>query len=260
MHAPLTGPGPGVLEGLTAMYQQILAPVPSSRSKFLLNLLKPFAAACNLADSAAAAREDVHKLAFIAFVAAALPFKKADEPLVLIYSINSLISRQAQEALNCLKHQLMKQGLGHRLGLEADEELEAVAAANDQADAAGTEQQPDKQRQRNGNNSVQQLQSPLPQGLLAPLKASLALCMLLALKQYLMAAYSLVDDRVAAFALKGEKYRAEQKALVSKSRQVGDFSLQRIDLKSQADATGDLLVEQYKVFKGLLECDASNYK
>lgn len=264
------GPGPGVLEGLAAMYQHIVAPAPSSRSKFLLNLLKPFATACSLAEPAAAAREDAHKLAFIAFVAASLPFKKADEPLVLVHSINSHISRQAQGALDILTGQLIKLGLAHRLGLEEhDQELETAAVNG--ADAAGTEQQQEDQQQQqqpcqdralqqNGLNGMQPLQLPLKQELLAALKASLALSMLLVLKQYLMAAYSLIDERVAAFKLKGEKYRAEQKALVGKAKQVGDFSLQRIDLKSQADATGDLLVEQYKVFKGLLECDAANYK
>lgn len=252
------------------MYTQIIAAAPAPRSRFLLNLLKPFAAACSLADSAAAAREDVHKLAFITCVAASLPFKKADEPLVLIHSMNSYISRQAQEVLDCLRLQLIKQGLGSRISLgEQDDDVDVAALA-----AVGTaataiqqqdphqqlEQQQGSSNQQNGRKGLQPLQLPFQQELLAPLKASLALSMLLALKQYITASYSLADDRIAAFELKGERYRAEQKALVGKAKSVGDFGLHPIDLRCQADATGELLIEQYRVFKGLVDSDAANYK
>jgi hypothetical protein len=48
-------------------------------------------------------------------------------------------------------------------------------------------------------------------------KASLAVAMLLVLKQFLMVAYHLTPERVAGFELRGEKKRAEEKAMVSRA-------------------------------------------
>eukprot|EP00775_Hariotina_reticulata_P010526 gene10526-10686_t len=179
------GPSAEVLEGLAAMYADIIHPDKNgaTRQRFLSNLLKPFDASCNLANPSAAAREDIHKLAFCVYVAAALPFKRADEPLVLIHTINSHVSRQALGVADALRRQL-----------------------------------------------------------------------------YLMAAYCLTDERVAAFELKGDIRRSEMKALVSKDKKLGDFGLGPINLRSLGDATGQLLAELYKTFKGLLDNDAANYR
>jgi cohesin loading factor subunit SCC2 len=267
-HPSPAGPKPEVLEGLASMYQLLVAAEykdAKTRARFLGNLLKPFGAACSLADAAAAAAEDCHKLAFLVNVAAALPFRRADEPLLLIHAINGHVSRQAQEVLDCLRRQLSAQGLRAKMGLEedadddADQAAAAAAGGDVQAEdqAAGAEAAPaacQKQQQQ------QRLSPPFPQALLAPLKASLCLSMLLVLKQYLMAAYGLSDERVAGFELKGAKYQGEAKALVSRAKSVPEFSLGVVNLRALGDATGDLLCEAFKTFRGLLDNDAANYR
>jgi len=211
------GPSAEVLEGLAAMYADIIHPDKNgaTRQRFLSNLLKPFDASCNLANSSAAAREDIHKLAFCVYVAAALPFKRADEPLVLIHTINGHVSRQAHGVADTLKQQLVRLGLKQQMQLEEDME------DMDDTDINTSQQQQDHHRQQQAVSSSQaevqqqhqqqhgrnaELPQLLPQEVLAPVKASLALSMLLVLKQYLMAAYRLTDERVAAFELKGEKH------------------------------------------------------
>jgi len=195
----------------------------ATRQRFLSNLLKPFDGPCNLANPSAAAREDIHKLAFCVHVAAALPFKRADEPLVLIHTINGHVSRQAHGVADTLKRQLVRLGLKQQMQLEEDMEdvVEEVPVATAAAHTSQQQQDHQQQQQQQALSSSQaevqqqqqhqhrqnaELPQSLPQEVLAPVKASLALSMLLVLKQYLMAAYRLTDERVAAFELKGEKH------------------------------------------------------
>jgi cohesin loading factor subunit SCC2 len=268
------------------MYSEIVQATQGSRQRFLTALLKPFDAACNLAASqSAAAREDPSRLAFCAYVAANLPFKKGDEPLVLLHVINSYISRLAQEVHDVLRRALLRLGLSDSMGLEDEDEDEGAlvppsgAAATpsqqqqqDAAAAGASEQQAvgaqhaTPHGNRNGHPHHHHgpvalpLALPLPQWLAAPLKASMGLSMLLVLKQYLMAAYSLSDERVAQYELKGEKARAEAKAIVSKSKRTGDFGLAVVNLLAVQDGTGELLAAHYKTFAGLLDSDTANYK
>lgn len=249
------------------MYSDIVQSGQSVRQRFLTALLKPFDASCNIAASkSAAAREDPARLAFCAYVAANLPFKKADEPLVLLHVINGYVSRLAQEVRDQLQRALLRVGLQEAMGLDdEEEEEEAGAAAKQGQQAEGQEQQDQPRQQHTGPRKQQQqvalpLALPLPQWLAAPLKASLGLSMLLVLKQYLMAAYSLSDERVAQYELKGERARAEGKAMVSRSRRLDAFGLSVVNLRSVLDGTGELWAAQYKTFAGLLDNDAANYK
>jgi hypothetical protein len=249
------------------MYQLLVAAeykAAKTRARFLGNLLKPFGPACSLADAEEAARGDCHKLAFLVNVAAALPFRRADEPLLLIHAVNGHVSRQAQEVLDCLRRQLYARGLRAKMGLEddADDDADAAPAAGDQqaAAAAGADQQAAGAEAAAAQQQLRRLSPPFPLELLAPLKASLCLSMLLVLKQYLMAAYSLSDERVAGFELKGSKYQGEAKALVSRDKRVPEFSLGVVNLRALGDATGELLCEAFKTFKGLLDNDAANYR
>jgi cohesin loading factor subunit SCC2 len=265
------------------MYSDIVQPTQGTRLRFLSALLKPFDAACNIsASQSAAAREDPARLAFCAYVAANLPFKRADEPLVLLHVINSHVSRLAQEVRDVLRRALLRLGLREAMRLDEDDDEEeqqpaATAAAtpsqqhaqNVAADAANSvpaEQgdsmllpQPPPRHHPQHQVSLP-LKLPLPQWLAAPVKASLGLSMLLVLKQYLMAAYSLSDERVAQYEMKGEKARAEAKAMASKSKKMADFGLNVIDLRAVQDGTGELLAKQYMTYAGLLDNDAANYR
>jgi cohesin loading factor subunit SCC2 len=271
-----TGPSADVLEGLSAMYSDIVQSTQGVRQRFLTALLKPFDASCNLAASqSAAAREDPSRLAFCAYLAANLPFKKADEPLVLLHVINGYVSRLAQEVRDQLRRALLRVGLQQAMGLEDDEEEDNPAPAQQQhqeapaaggvsgtpATAASEQQNGSAPQQQQAHHTVAlPLPLPLPQWLAAPLKASIGLSMLLVLKQYLMAAYALSDERVAQYELKGEKARAEAKVVVGRSKKLEAFGLNVVNLRAVLDGTGDLWAAQYKTFAGLLDNDAANYK
>lgn len=260
------------------MYSDIVQSTQGVRQRFLTALLKPFDASCNLsASQSAAAREDPSRLAFCAYLAANLPFKKADEPLVLLHVINGYVSRLAQEVRDQLRRALLRVGLQQAMGLEDDEEEDIPAPAQQQhqeAPAVGgvsgtpataaSEQQngsaPQQHQQQAHHTVALPLPLPLPQWLAAPLKASLGLSMLLVLKQYLMAAYALSDERVAQYELKGERARAEAKVVVARRKKLEAFSLNVVNLRAVLDGTGDLWAAQYKTFAGLLDNDAANYK
>ncbi len=98
-----------------------------------------------------------------------------------------------------------------------------------------------------------------PRGaLLAAARAALGVASLLVLKQYLMAAYWLSEERVAAFAPKGERRRAEEKAVVARNQKV-NFSLSVLNLLCLEDATGELLAQLFVTLKvrtggGLVLC------
>jgi cohesin loading factor subunit SCC2 len=272
-----TGPSADVLEGLSAMYSDIVQSTQGVRQRFLTALLKPFDASCNLAASqSAAAREDPSRLAFCAYLAANLPFKKADEPLVLLHVINGYVSRLAQEVRDQLRRALLSVGLQQAMGLDDEEEEDIPPAPAQQhhqeapaaggvsgtpATAASEQQNGSAPQQQQAHHTVAlPLPLPLPQWLAAPLKASLGLSMLLVLKQYLMAAYALSDERVAQYELKGEKARAEAKVVVGRSKKLEAFGLNVVNLRAVLDGTGDLWAAQYKTFAGLLDNDAANYK
>jgi hypothetical protein len=269
LHAPPDLAAPHVLEGLAALYASAIAATPAARGRFLSALLKPFGAACNLVDLAASSREDAQRLAFCAHVAAALPLRRGDEPLTLVHGINAAVSRQAQEALNCLRGALRAAGLSGHAALEADNDEDDNAPPAD-AQGSGAPAPEQQQQQHRHQPELQQqpeqqqpslpLPLPLPTALAGPLKACLALSMLLVLKQYLSAAYGLSDERVAAFELKGERCRTEAKTPVAKDRRVPPFALDVVCMRAERDATGALLVDACTTFASLLDSDAANYR
>lgn len=220
-------PSPYVLNSLANMYTTIIQPNPKLRPKILKTLLTPLHKASSLADPDCASA-DVQQLSFCVHFAAALPCKRADEPLMLIHCINSIISRVGHEVLDRQRAALIQAGYGQKLGLTADEEAEEAAgrpisqpadarAASDQNNAGDEDvcDDADVSTSMNGANGVHKEALSATHDLVTITKASLALSMLLVLKQYLMAAYWLADDRVACFELKGDKKRQEVSDLCS---------------------------------------------
>ncbi|KAK9845361.1 hypothetical protein WJX81_004388 [Elliptochloris bilobata] len=96
------GAPPSAISGLAAMYGELLQPVRALRCAFLADLLRPFDTASNLNGSGAAAA-DLPLLALCAALAAALPMRRADEPLLLLHAANSLVARRGAEVLASLK-------------------------------------------------------------------------------------------------------------------------------------------------------------
>jgi hypothetical protein len=182
-------------------------------------------------------------LTFIAHVAAALPAKRADEPLLLLHHIGDLVRRHAGGALERLRAALLRAGLGARLVAaakgdldEGDLVLEEGAAhavdaaangggpardANSSAGAAQNGGAHNGQRQGadegRGSGGASSGGGAPREELRSAARGALAVAALLVLKQYLMAAYWLADDRVAEFAPKGDKKRAEEKGVVARN-------------------------------------------
>jgi hypothetical protein len=65
-------------------------PLPPPLLTHSAALLKPFEDAATLANPKAAAASDVQQLAFCAALAAALPFRRADEPLTVVHATNAV--------------------------------------------------------------------------------------------------------------------------------------------------------------------------
>jgi cohesin loading factor subunit SCC2 len=236
------------------MYADIIQGDNKLRPKFLHSLFKPFEDACSLAVGSRAAASDPHLLAFCAHLAAGVPCKRGDEPLTMLHCINSIVSRLGYVGLDKLKVLLIGMGLQQDMGLDLEEVEDAgrlpvpkgphpagSSVNNSQHAAAGVGVESGLDMQAAtaaagvGASSNGKVLGPQSRDMQhteefkAVVKASLALSMLLVLKQYLMAAYGLSDDRVAQFELKGEKKRAEERAMVSKRG--FEFTLDALNLR-----------------------------
>jgi hypothetical protein len=191
-----------------------------------------------LPDAAAAAASsggapDADLLSFCAHAAAALPFRRADEPLLLLHHISDAARRHAGGAAERLRAALLRAGLRERLlaagrGALDEEDLileeegsGAQAAAAWQGVADGEQQEQEQHQHQRARANCGGAPALPPSGdLAAAARAALGVATLLVLKQFLMAAYWLSEERVAAFAPKGERKRAEEKAVVARNPKV----------------------------------------
>lgn len=132
---------------------------------------------------------------------AALPFKKADEPLAAIVAVNAVIAKRGDAVLAAFKAAL-KHTAGPEAGADGAASPTDAAATNGRAamdvgtpagDAAAVAA---AAAQVNGGASS----GAVPAELAAACEASLAVSMLLLLKSFLLSAYGLASERVALFA------------------------------------------------------------
>ena len=212
-----------------------------------------------------AAGPDFSLLAFCAHTAAALPMRRADEPLLLVHHIDAALRRHAGGTLERLRAAALRAGLRGKLlaagkgaldddDLRLDDDAEggaaAAAAANGHGGGGGGGAQRTPGQQ-------QQPQLPPRGELLAAVRAAHAVAALLVLKQFVMAAYWLDDARVAAFAPKGDRKRAEEKAAAARNAKVPAFGLAVLNPQAVDDATGDLVAALFVTLKGLMDQDAT---
>eukprot|EP00798_Chlamydomonas_sp_ICE-L_P003395 gene3395-13435_t len=99
----------GVMDQISVLWACLLQPHKGLKSKFLSSLLKPFEDSSQLATPAGTEPLDPQQLWFCAKVAAELPYKRMDEPLILMYSINQIISRRGDAAVAALKDALAQE-------------------------------------------------------------------------------------------------------------------------------------------------------
>jgi hypothetical protein len=260
---PATEPDPHLIQGLSTMYSDVVQSDNKLRHKVLSSLLKVFEDASNIA-SRAAADVDPYLLSAVAHLVGSLAFKRGEEPLMLLHSINLIVGRSGPLLQDKLRSCLVRCGLHDKLQLDMEELEDAAvgaaagagpgAAANGAAHSAANsshlvnQTSPDQLQQgadRDGGSMTPATPAaaaaavangfcgppagPLQGEALVVVKASLAVAMLLVLKQFLMAAYHLTPERVAGFELRGEKKRAEEKAMVSRAPL--DFTLDPLKLR-----------------------------
>ncbi|KAI8475824.1 MAG: hypothetical protein J3K34DRAFT_517001 [Monoraphidium minutum] len=289
---PPGAPRAEAARGLGDVYAELVQPDNKLKARFLHKLLAPFSDLATAAAAGAHAAADAphgrasaggaapppqrrasaaaeqgggaalpepELLTFCAHVAAALPARRADEPLLLLHHIDGTSRRHAGGALERLRGALVRAGHGGRVikaakGALDEEDLRLDDDAPDQPDHAD---HADRADHANGGG----LAAPPRGELLAAARAALGLAALLVLKQYLMAAFWLAEDRVAGFAPKGERRRAEEKAMVTRNPKV-QFSLSVLNPLCLEDATGDLLAQLFVTFKargarGLIDQDSA---
>jgi len=121
--------------------------------------------------------------------AAALPMRRADEPLTLVRAADDILARRGEPALATLRRALVKGGRGLPDG-------EAALSDGDGEEEEGEGAPP----------------PPPPR---AEAASALAVALLATLRGYLVAAYGLTPDRVAGFAASGERRKAEERAHAS---------------------------------------------
>lgn len=124
-------------------------------------------------------------------VIAALPFRKADEPLATIVHMNSIIAKRGDAVLSAFKVALQHTAAPGAAAVVAANAGDTGAAAASSLAAGGA--------------AASQLKSSaaastVSADLVNACNASLAVSMLLLLKRYLLAAYGLAPERVALFA------------------------------------------------------------
>ncbi|PSC68988.1 nipped-B B isoform X2 [Micractinium conductrix] len=215
------GAPPQALAGLSAVYAALIQPKFQLKVDFLRGLLKRLRAGADLvAASGGAAGSELRLLDFCAAVVAALPYKRGDEPCMVVQEINGIVCRSGEGVKEEFKRSLF--------GAISPGAPGAVPGSNGAASAA----------------------------VMALCKASLALSMLLLLKEYIKTAYSINSERIEAFAKTGEKRKAEEKLPVAPLAGVPTH-LDKLQLGAHRDP--EQMRAQYKVFKQLMARDSADY-
>ncbi|KAK9829724.1 hypothetical protein WJX72_007528 [[Myrmecia] bisecta] len=230
--APLSGPPEDVVRGMGLFYSQLVQPQRAVRTDFLQKLLKWFDSASNLHLASGAATADLPALAFCAHVAAALPMKRSDEPYTLVHAINAVVSRRGEDVLAALKKSLVG---------EVDQLHNNAAVCDDNVE----------------HGSALPPQGASSSSVRAECKASLAVSMLLMLKQYLKDAYSMTNERIAAFNPSLADKRKQEERIVVAKQASAVLMLHKLRLGAPEDPV--LIKEQYQVFKHLMKADAADY-
>ncbi|KAL3141175.1 hypothetical protein ABBQ38_003518 [Trebouxia sp. C0009 RCD-2024] len=268
--------------GMAALYAQLLQPDRNLRASFLRILVRCFDTASDLL-SPGSATADPQLLAFCAHVAARLPFKRCDEPYTLMHLINGTISRRAAFVLSAQKATLNTTGAQGPGQPDAHpstapfqegpaEERDTVAAPGggdgpmqreggaQQSAVSGAEgaaaetpgeavrdqgqTAPQKGREGPSGRSRKQSTAGAPGGR-AECTASLALTMLLMLKRYLKATYSMSEDRIAAFSPDLPDKRKQEERMPVSVQEGADLPLHHLRL--EAPHQPSLWKEQYQL-------------
>ncbi|EFJ52890.1 hypothetical protein VOLCADRAFT_115818 [Volvox carteri f. nagariensis] len=183
-----------LVEGLSAVWTTVFLPDKALKAKFLTALLKPLDEGCSLA-SGTAAKSDPYLLSFMAYIIAELPYRKMDELLAVLVRINEIVSRRAEEVL--ARFQDLR---------EAAQSTKAANATNTKNGASTHSALPEPSA-RSTSSSFGTPSSNLA----GVVKASVALSLLLLLKQYLRLSYEVTAERVAKYEPTGQQRKVEEK-------------------------------------------------
>lgn len=212
-----------VLAALGGMYSRLVWSSRPRRNDFLRALLRQYRVV--LGSGVAAGRADVNGaplrlLAFIAAVAGALPFRRAEEACIIIQEAAGICASHADAVLV---------------------ELHSVLGAGEQ-----------EEEEEENTTRV-----PDAESLAAPCRAAAALCMLYRLRARMERAYSISPERAAAFDAAGKRKTAEESLTVSIDPTAPPLQLGDLDLGTAVDAmtARQLMVELEESHGGVGEDD-----
>ncbi|GIL54451.1 hypothetical protein Vafri_9964 [Volvox africanus] len=200
-----------LVEGLSSVWTTIFQPDKALKAKFLTALLKPLDEGCSLA-SGTAAKSDPYLLSFMTYIIAELPYRKMDELLAVLVRINEIVSRRAEEVL--ARFQELR---------EAARPAKAAAASGTHTSSSA----PSASSTISSGNA--------PSGVSGVVKASVALSLLLLLKQYLRLSYEVTAERIAKYEPTGQQRKVEEKfAAVHNGKLRFNASKLRVDVAARA--------------------------
>ena len=236
-----------VARGVGALYADLIQSTRPARHAFLGRLLRKLDAACDV-HGRGGEGADLASLAAVAQASAALPMRRADEPLMLIRSADDVVSRRGEAALSALQRALKRGGRREKRDGEGGGEEE-----DNDSDGGG-----------GGNAAVAPL-SPLgrppPR---AEVASALAASILLLLRKHIAASYSLTPERIAAFAGSAERRKTEERlhasarggggvnSLLSLSSVLPAAALSHVPPPAESKEWWDLGVSTEKVLRELL--------
>lgn len=190
------------LSALGAMYTRLIWPSRPRRIEFLRALLRQFRAAVgSRAAQGKGGGPPLRLLAFIASVAGALPFKRAEEACILIQEASGICASHTDAVLV---------ELSAVLGEVDGDEDDAAPAVQARAGSA--------------------------RALAGACRAAAALCMLQRLRSRVERGYSISAERAAAFAAAGKRKTAEETNAVVLDASVGPLQVVDLDLGPEVDA------------------------
>ncbi|GIM15780.1 hypothetical protein Vretimale_18490 [Volvox reticuliferus] len=200
-----------LVEGLSAVWTTTFQPDKALKAKFLTALLKPLDEGCSLA-SGTAAKSDPYLLSFMTYIIAELPYRKMDELLAVLVRINEIVSRRGEEVL--ARFQELR---------DAARPAKAVAANGTHTTSSAPSE---SSTVSSGNASS---------GLVGVVKASVALSLLLLLKQYLRLSYEVTAERMAKYEPTGQQRKVEEKFLAIHNGKLRfNASKLRVDVAARA--------------------------
>ncbi|GLC46380.1 hypothetical protein PLESTF_001845900 [Pleodorina starrii] len=195
-----------LVEGLSGVWATTFQPDKALKTKFLGALLTALEDAATLAANLAA-KSDPHLLSFMTYIIAELPYRKMDELLGVLFRVNQIVSRRSADVLNRFHEMREAARAGAGAGAATQQQQDGPGQASSSAPPSASPLAPARPTPSGASTSS----GGGGLALAGVVKASMALSLMLLLKQYLRASYDLTAERIAKYDPKGPQCKVEEK-------------------------------------------------